>query len=99
MPCAQTATFDQEPDFGDGGSPAPYEEPEPYTFADPESAQYAAAQSPSADNVQYVRARGKALHAFQAALAEELTVAQGEMVRTARLCRPPAVLLIALLSK
>ena len=72
----------QEPDFGDGDSPA-HEEPEPYTFADPEAPPYEAAASPSADNVQYVRGRGEVLHAFQAALAEELTVAAGDTVRTA----------------
>ncbi len=34
-----------------------------------------------ADNVQYVRGRGEVVHAFQAALAEELSVSAGETVR------------------
>ena len=46
-------------------------------------APYGAVQAPSADNVQYMRGRGEVLHAFQAALAEELTVAAGETVRAA----------------
>lgn len=33
--------------------------------------------------MQYVRGRGEVLHAFQAALAEELTVAAGDTARTA----------------